>query len=203
MALYAYFGNYARLLGGRLCAANLRHSEGFFGAQRVWWQTFSGRFATSFLQSALTFTDEAGLRVMPAVIILLWLAALVWALSEAARLLTGRPRWLACLLLAEALLFACLAGLPSLWQSLYWQAGSATYAYAPIVFCLAVGFLLLAARRGLPLPLALPATAALACIAAGFNEPFATWQLCVVSLALAALYLARQRIEAFRTYAAL
>jgi Family of unknown function (DUF6056) len=182
---HAYIGSFGRFLSDDYCTAGILGSHGFFGAQKHWFLSWTGRF--SFVM-AIDFAHLIGPKIVPfltTIVLGAWLAALTWTISQAMVMADcARPKMVS-LLLAEMILVCTLATTPSVYQSLYWQTGVLTYV-APIVFATAFLGLLCAVEVSDRKPsLALMLLGSfLTFIAAGFSESFAFLEGAALSLAV-------------------
>jgi hypothetical protein len=207
LLLYAYLGFYTRYFGDDYCTAHVLREVGFIESQRHWYVGWTGRFSFTFAVTAAELLGPAVAQVLPALSLLLWLAAGAWAVYQLA---AGRRRhpFRDSLLLAELGVFATLNHVPNLAQSLYWQTGSLTYVAPLILLTVYAGLVVRALRRagggGAGWPLA-AAAFALTFVAGGFSDSYAVLQVGALALVLAmCLWLlpAGQRRVALRLIAA-
>src|SRR5262245_19974367 len=190
---HAYIGSFGRFVSDDFCTASVLGSYGFFGAQKHWFMTWTGRF--SFVM-AVDFAHLIGpkiVRFLPTIVLGAWLAALTWAISQAMVVVDcARPKTVS-LLLAEMILVCTLAATPSVYQSLYWQTGVLTYV-APVVFASAfLGLLCIVVVADRKPSLAVMLLGGfLTFIASGFSESFAFLEGAALSLVVFLSYASDQ-----------
>lgn len=182
---HAYVGSFGRPLSDDYCMASIFRSHGFLGAQRVWYEQWSGRFSYVMVTDLANLIGPKIIPFLPATVLSSWLAALTWAIFSAVGDSFRIGRTVLSLLLAETIIVGTLATTASLYQSLYWQTGVITYVM-PLVFGTTyfglLGRIAMTGQtpgRGLAL---LGGT--LTFVAAGFSESFAVLQLVGLILAL-------------------
>src|SRR5262245_4800140 len=101
---HAYIGSFGRFLSDDYCTAGILGSYGFFGAQKHWFLSWTGRF--SFVM-AIDFAHLIGPRIVPfltTIVLGAWLAALTWAISQATVLADCAQPKMVSFLLAEMIL---------------------------------------------------------------------------------------------------
>lgn len=155
------------------CYAVKVQELGFFGAQRDWYLSWSGRYAANGLVSAFVLAGGLDrLYALAPVLVLLITSVAFFALVST---LAG-PRYPIRVVLASSLALCVLfvAGLPDVAQTLYWVSGSFTYQLGNVSLLL---LLALAAQQELSRGsswsasvLRLAVASVLAWIAAGANE---------------------------------
>jgi hypothetical protein len=182
---HVYIGSFGRFVTDDYCTAGILGSHGFFGAQKYWFVTWTGRF--SFIM-AIDLAHLIGPKIvplLPTIVLSAWLVVLTWAISRAMVIAYRGRLTMVSLLLAEMIIVSTLATTPSVYQSLYWQTGVLTYVI-PIVFATAFTGLLcrIAAADQKPGLALIVLGGFLTFVAAGFSESFAVLEGAALSLAL-------------------
>src|SRR5258708_3533609 len=109
---HAYVGTFSRFMADTYCYAANVSSYGFLGAQQVWYNTWTGRFAFSLGESLTGWIGPRLAPVLPPLVLLLWLGALVSIVVQF-RLFSGRLASLCAAVLLSALaLAATLSNIP-------------------------------------------------------------------------------------------
>jgi hypothetical protein len=104
-------------------------------AQYTGW---SGRFTSNATIMGTVSLGPWSARVVPALVILAWLAALLFLARELASALRIAAAWPALLVSAGGVLVASLAFAPDLFESVYWITGAMTYA-VPLIGATVLG----------------------------------------------------------------
>ena len=176
-ALYAYLGQFSRLRSDDYCAIARGQELGAWGYMMDKLDTWAGSYANWFFKGAVAPLDILAVRIMPALIAILWLFGLLWLVYEGLSHLkisySRRPLALAVAALGVA---GAINGSHAP-QSFYWYAASTHYtlplALLTIYLALAVW---LAKRTRLP-AWGLMTGGALCFITAGASEMFLVFQL--------------------------
>lgn len=190
LALYAYLGQFSRLMSDDYCAVAVGKELGAWQGTVYWYSSWAGSYANFFLKSALAPLDVWLPRLSPLVIIVLWTLGAYWLAGAALKALGCRARRLGALAIACALVTASLNAFYSP-QSFYWFAASTHYA---LPLALLTIYLALCARALLQEATALPGrwlllllAGALLCFGtAGASEIFVVFQLTLLTLCLLA-----------------
>ena len=183
LSSYAFLGWYSRWIADDFCTAAAMKSEGFWRSQATMYQAWSGRFAFTFTINAIESFGPAAARVVPAAVIIAWIAAAAFA----ARRLLQTPWPLA---IATGVIFVCAAieSAPTVFQSVLWQTGALTY-LAPLV-------LLTWWSASLARDRVTVAAVALPFLAGAFSETSVVCQVAALSVALIIGPPAKRRIIA-------
>ncbi len=192
LALYAYLGFFSRYYADDYCLTSSFLTEGFWKSQIGLYLGWSNRFAVAFIVNLSEYLGRSAIRVWPAFVIVAWVAALTWALVQAARYSRLFVSVWTALVFAEALVFFTLLEAPQLYQSLYWRVGLVTYTLPLVLLTVLIGFIFnrirkTTARRvswGGPVVCVL-----LAFFAGGFSETYVALQTALLGLALAGIWL--------------
>ncbi|MGQ9889572.1 MAG: DUF6056 family protein [Aggregatilineales bacterium] len=185
LVVHAYNGSFSRFIADDYCAADDVRARGVLGATLYLFGAIIGRYSQALVYNSAVALGPGFSGLLPALVLAAWLAALVWAAYQAARLLNLQRPLLAAALASAGLAYAALDGSPALIQSLYWTSGVIPYLGPLILLTLLLGALLRCARRDSG-PLAVTAAGGLAFAAGGFSEPYLTFQGAALAL-LAAL----------------
>jgi len=181
---YAVVGTTARYRADDFCHSADIFTEGFWKAQAVVYMTTSDRYAVEPLVGISELFGRSAIRLLPALVIALWLAGMVWTLRQGAKAAKLPLRWPVIILLAELLVFFTLLEAPSRFQSLYWRAGMLTYLCPLVANTMLSGYLLKHLAK--PPRLAYLGAVLMAFYAGGFSETSAALQTGAYALALLA-----------------
>jgi hypothetical protein len=170
LAAHAYMGTFSRYLADDFCTASTLRHLGFLGSQANWYQTWTGRYAYTFVVS-LTQVFGPGLTPwLPATVLVAWAAAVVYAVR---RLQGPKTPWMIAAAIAAIHIVGTLTGSPNVYQSLYWQTGMVTYTL-PLVLAVFYGTWLWQSAAGESEPRLRSAAAGVSLVAAlllgGFSE---------------------------------
>ena len=139
---YGYLGIFTRYVFDDFCAGRNLAMRGFWGSQIWTYFNHSGRFSSYFIRIGLALvggSHETGF--IPGALLIIWLAAAIWAFLQYGEPVDRRRYWLSALVLAELLIFAMLRTGPDPGQSFYWQAGNITYTLPIILATFYLGLL--------------------------------------------------------------
>lgn len=143
----AYLGLFNRYLIDDYCVAAALRDEGFIGAQKFWYQTWSGRYTYNFLGAFVSLFGHQTTKILPTLSIIVWIFTIVWSIKQFNPKTFLPASTLSTLLAALLLIYATLQATPSLLQSFYWQAGMLTYLAPLIILTFYAGFIHYAAER--------------------------------------------------------
>jgi hypothetical protein len=161
--------------------------HGWWGGQVAQYTGWSGRFTSNATIMGTVSLGPWSARVVPALVILVWLAALLFLARELASALRIAASWTALLVGAGGVLVASLAFAPDLFESVYWITGAMTYA-VPLIGATVLGALLIRAATAQRSRWELLIAMLIALLAGGCCEPYAVIQVCTVAvMALLAL----------------
>jgi hypothetical protein len=177
VAVYASLGRFTRYVADDYTLKDGLRVRGFWASQ-VWeYFHWTGRFAYIAAIDAGLLLDEFFVRLLPGLLLLLW----VVAISAAVKGLTPAISVLGRLTLALALVFTTIDLTPNPFLSLYWMSGSLAY-IAPLL--LGTSFVALASSAHAPTTGRIAAAGVVTFLAGGFNEGYAAAQLTLLVLAL-------------------
>jgi hypothetical protein len=178
LAAYALLGIFNRYVADDYSTVVAVRLRGFLSEQVELYRTWTGRFASSALISVAAALPEGLVRVLPGIVIAVWVWLLVLALKPI--LPTGI---VARLILAAGVVYATLQVTPSPFMSLYWMTGSLSYVAPLLLATLLVGLICRPERAGRRRIAKVVGVAVVAFLAGGTSETYATAQ--TVALALA------------------
>jgi Family of unknown function (DUF6056) len=181
VSAYAYLGRFTRYVADDYTLKNDLRARGFWASQTWEYLHWTGRFAYIAAVDAGLLLNEIFTRLLPAILLVLWVVALSVAVKALIPAIGRLPR----ITVALAIVMTTLDVTPSPFLSLYWMTGSLEY-IAPLL--LGTFFVaLVASRRGSP-ALRIAAAGLLPFLAGGFNEAYAVAQLTVLVVTLLATW---------------
>jgi hypothetical protein len=184
LVVQAYVGQFSRYLADDYCTAGRALSTGVVASALWWYNNWAGQFTNWTAKGIAGVVGIGSASVFPALIIILWVAALTWTLYQLFALISLRLSLPVVLLLAVVIIFAVFDGIPSVIQSLYWIGASIPYTSPLILLTFFIGFFLRTLRNGRVSPVALVISAVISFIAAGLSEVYAAFQTTVFLLIL-------------------
>jgi hypothetical protein len=147
LGIFAYLGSFTRYLADDYCDTVLVTGGSVFDALLNRYLTISDRYSNLLFTAIAEFIAPRQIQVLPVVMILLWILAFVWLVSEIKQLAGLRLPFLANLFLGALLAFFPIYEAPNLFQTIYWRSAMATH-FAPLVYLTSFGaFLLFQIRR--------------------------------------------------------
>jgi hypothetical protein len=178
---YMLLGNYTRYVAddyGTAIAVSLR---GFWAQQVAAYRLTDGHFVATALQTALSYVNPVVVRVLPGILIILWVAALTLALRH----LMPNAGPLGRLVIAEAMVYTILRVTPSPFLALYWMTASVAFVVPLIIAAVVVWLITRPGARGRRDAVLLVVIGILAFIASGEAEiytvaAFIAWTLALV-----------------------
>ena len=185
---WAVLGFSTRYLADDYSTASFLAQKGFWLVQVFWYETWSGRFAFTFVVSLVELVGVGIVPFLPLLGLTAWFFALWWALQQAfaALALPVEKKWLA--VLAAAIIFGAVKSIKDYTEVIFWQTGILTYQISLILFCLTLGLFL---KRFFSKPqvpaVALweyPVASLIALILGGFSETWIILQVAILTLAL-------------------
>jgi len=183
----AVVGIFARYANDDYCTAGFVLSRGFIATQLRYYREWSGRFSFTFVVGMAELVGSRIVPVLPALLLILWCGALIFALCQIALLLRFREARWGAPMLALVIVGMTVQSTPDPIQSLYWQTGSLTYTVPLIFLTLYTGLLIQWYRQGTAEQYprrVTSASAALAFVAGGFNETSLVIETVTILLAL-------------------
>ena len=192
LILYAYLGIFSRYYADDFCLTGSFLTSGFWASQVRLYISWSPRFFGTFLINLSELFGRGSIRIWTALLIILWVAALTWAILQAARVTRLRVPPILSLLLAEALVFFSILEAPQQYQAIYWRIGLVTYALPLVFLAFLVGLIFNRLHKADPVHLSWGgsvACAVLAFIAGGLSETYVTLQTGLLTLVLITVWL--------------
>jgi hypothetical protein len=186
LLLHAYVGSYSRYIADDFCSAATAHRFGILRATWYWYRTWTGRYSASALDAVFGALGPGFTAAGPAAALILWLAALAFAIRTLLANV-GVPSLRRAWMISAAIAFATLAWSPNIAQSLYWGQGMRAILPPLVLSAFLVGQvsrLHASALSGSRRALWLGAILVLTFAAAGFSETYAALQLGVFSCSL-------------------
>ena len=184
--LYAYLGQFSRLISDDYCHIGRAQKRDVWDYMIFKLDTWAGSYANWFLKGIMAPLDTLAPRIMPTVIIVLWLVSLSWLVFQClACLKIDKPRRALSVTIAALIVTASIRAFYSP-QLFYWYAASTHYTLPLTFLTMYLALSLWTARRsGLSL-LALIAGGLLCFISGGASEMFLVFQLTVLTFCLLA-----------------
>ena len=190
-ALFAYLGQFSRLMFDDYCQIALPNKFGAWGYMVYVLNTWSGSYANWLFKGAAAPLDVLLPRIMPTLIIVLWLVGLSWLVFQVLTYLKiDSPRRPLAVAIAAVAVAATVNAFYSP-QSFYWYAGSTHYTLPLALLAIYFPLALWAARRQRRdawFLLGIIGGAALCFITAGSSEIFVVFQTIFLAFCLLALF---------------
>ena len=187
--LYAWIGSYGRFLGDDFCYTVWGREMGAWGFMLFMRNKWQASYSQTFLAGALASLDMLAARIMPAVIMAIWLACACWLARQALDMLGAQlPRRTTALALAALLVTAAVHAL-DFGISVMWLVTSVRYTLPIALLTGSLALALHSVRRyrgdGAS-ALRIAAVSLCFFVTGGFAEAFALFQLTFLSLGLLA-----------------
>jgi hypothetical protein len=192
LAVYASVGSFARYTADDYCWAGALRTEGFLGAQVLWYTVYSPRYAFTFVVNVVELAGPAIVPFLPGAAIVVCLATLTWTFLQFG------IKSIPAVLLAELAALATLQTAPDLPQSLYWQTGMLTYLLPLVLATLLIGWIRRAVASDRIRYWSLGLCALITFVAGGLSETYLIPQNVALTLALATCTVLAVRGEARR-----
>jgi hypothetical protein len=178
---YMLLGNFTRYVQDDFLSTLDDRAHGFWTAQILTYQRHDGHFLGTALQDAGGMLNIMFARILPGVLIAVWVALLALALRYLAPA-TGR---LGRLLIGAAIVYTTLRVTPNPFLSLYWMTASLAYV-APLLFAAVLVWLLSRPPgRGWGRAMVIAGAGLVAFLAAGLAEEYTAAQTVALTLAIA------------------
>ena len=190
LAIYAYLGTFSRHLADDYCSVGFIRTN-FFSALLNNYIFVSDRFTNFMLIALSEFITPRSVAVLPALMIVLWVAGIAWLLHEANRFSGQGWSKITIMTLSLLLVFFALLQAPNRFQILYWRSSMATH-FAPLVFMpYLASFILRSISSAAKAPLSYwkyPLGFFIAFIIGGFSEPTVAVMITLLALAFMATW---------------
>ena len=191
--LYVYLGQFSRLKSDDYCVVARGQELGAWDYMTYKLNTWAGSYANWFFKGAVAPLDILAVRIMPALIVILWLVGLFWLIDEGLTHLkishSRRPIALAIAALGVAGAISS-SYVP---QTFYWYAASTHYTLPSALLTIYLALTVRLAKRTRLPAWGLMAGGALYFITAGASEMFLVFQLTFLSCCLLASLAWRRR----------
>ena len=185
-ALYVYLGQFSRIIADDYCYMARYHSLGLWSGVLQEFNGWSGSYAALIFKGIIAPLDVLAPRVLPAVIIALWLAGSYWLVFQVlAHLKIDHSRRTLALTLAAFIVTASVHALHST-QSIYFYSASArhTLPIALLTIYLALAYWTIGRADGRRFYWGIIAGGLLCFISAGGSEVFVIFQTMFLALCL-------------------
>ena len=187
LLLYAYLGQFSRIIADDYCVIAQGQAQGAWGWMLHAYNRLAGKYAREFLIGAMAPLDTLAPRIMPTIMIVLWLVGLCWLVFQCLAYLKI-DRWRRALSVTIAAL-TVTAGIHAFYrpQSFYWYATSTDYTLPLTLLAVYLALAVWAARRpgrDALTSLGIIAGGALCFISAGGAEMFLVFQATFLTLCL-------------------
>ncbi len=139
LAIYGYLGTFTRYMADDYATASALRRYGFWGAQKFWWENWSGRFSFTFIVSFVELFGLKMVRVLPILVTGAWFIGIVWLCLPVLRNLGYRKNFLASFFIASVTLWMTYRLVDDYAQVVFWQTGILTYPISPILFLFGAG----------------------------------------------------------------
>lgn len=191
LAVFAYLGTFARLIYDDYCIFGTGLDLGPWENMLYWRATWNGSYSYYFLHGLIAPVGAAAVRILPALIIILWLFGLILlayrALSRAG---VEKHRIIVALMFAGALLSATVNAI--FWeQVIFWYAASVPYTLTLAILTIYAGLMWELVRRDdakIPPKLPMAAGAFICFLNAGLAAFHMVIQLGIFTLAIPAAF---------------
>lgn len=130
---FVYTGTFSRYLADDYCFSRQVIENGFWGAQQHSYVTWSDRFSTTFITSLLDYIGVTGMRILPGVLVVGFLAGVFCLFRRIRSLFNPGLNGFEIFNLAGLTTFITLYTAPDIFQAIYWRAGSITYSLPVVI----------------------------------------------------------------------
>jgi hypothetical protein len=203
LVIHAYLGTYSRYIADDFCTAGSLKELGFLQSQAFWYETWSGRYAFTFVINIIESLGPWTAMLMPAVIILAWISGLALFFRGLARRFKLEMDSGAYLLITALIVFGILSGVGNPYQSIYWLTGVVTYSLPLVLVTIFLAWLLRRNKNERHSgDLALPGALALviAFVIGGFSETYVAVQITLFTGLLASQLILLGNSERYKIF---
>jgi len=174
--------HYVRYYADDFCSATILKRYGYWGTQKFWWLTWSGRYSSNLLIHFFELFGQGVVRIIP---VLITISLTLSILPFLVFILFRKIGVLVTVLFAYFLVIVVLINAPNIVQSLYWQSGLINYTAPFILLNLFFSLLALKQSRGLKLnKISLFTSSLILFFAGGFSESYAIAQTVLIIIIL-------------------
>jgi len=199
LALHAYTGFYSRYIADDFCTASILKNHGFLESQKLWYETWSGRFSFTLTINLFEMIGIQVVPLLPTFTIMVWIFVFAWAIKPLLRAFAFRRLIFASFSLAMLIVYGTLDQTPEVIQSLYWQTGMLTYTFPLILLTLFAGIvlhaMLIEPKYKIPKGFILFFSVLIPFFAGGYSETSSALQVTALMLAAAGLITKRADIR--------
>ncbi len=146
LAVYAYLGTFSRHLADDYCVSDLIRGNFLLN---LWsnYLTVSDRFSNFIFIAGTELISPNSIALLPAVMLIAWIAGLAWLMYEASVLVGDRWPMPLVGVLSLSLVFFAILQAPNLFQTLYWRASIAAHLVPLVSIPFLYSFLTRSIRR--------------------------------------------------------
>ena len=141
LLVHGYIGFFTRLISDDYCTAAVVRAYGFLGAQKHWFETWTGRFSFTLAISAVHLVGVKLVSVLPVIALGSWLGVMTWALLQIARMGFWSRSTMTCLMLESLSSSLLCRPHPRSISPYYWSTGMLTYVAPLIILTFYIGFI--------------------------------------------------------------
>ena len=191
LLIFAYLGTFSRYQADDYCIAAYVRLMGFWKTQTYMYTNWANSFSTNFLLSTIVFIGPRILPALPALVLLFWVFAIYWCISNALPSLVHGIAFL----LAEMLVFFVIFEAPERYQTLYWLSGMIPYLLSLVLLTFLGHITLVMAKRIIIKPnwMIYVGMGLASFLIGGFSETTVALQIGVFSLALIGVWFAHKK----------
>ena len=191
-ALFAYLGQFSRLKSDDYCTVARGQELGAWDYMTYKLDEWAGSYANWFFKGAVAPLDIMAVRIMPALIAVLWLIGLLWLIDEGlTHLKISHSRRPLAIALAALGVAGAINGSHEP-QAFYWYAASTHYTLPLALLTIYLALTVWLAKRTRLPAWGLVAGGLLCFITAGASEMFLVFQLTFLTLCLLACFVWRR-----------
>jgi hypothetical protein len=137
--LHAYLGIFSRYMADDYCTLGSLRALGLLQSQVYWYSSWSGRFSFTLVINLLELIGPVVTSLIPGMTLLLWVSIGAVLFHRLASNLGYRLTIIWAMTIQALVIFAVIAGVGNVFQSVYWLTGVVTYS---VPLLLTTGYLL-------------------------------------------------------------
>jgi hypothetical protein len=182
---FIYTGTFSRYQADDYCFSSSLIQNGYLGALKDSYQTWSNRFSTILVIGLIDPLKVTGLRILPGVLIIGMLGGLYLLIQELKKRMVWKIGRTESFILAAMITFFTIYTAPDQFQSFYWRSGSITYTLPVVILPFLLTLILRADRHAMALRMFLLTGGSiflLALLNGGFSETTAAFQTVIFVL---------------------
>ena len=108
LALFAHLGQFTRFISDDYLTTYIGIRHGPIGGLIYWYNSWSASYTRSLVVSSMAALDTLAVRVMPGLVLVVWLVGLVWLMRQGLSILRVRKHATAISISVSALLLAAI-----------------------------------------------------------------------------------------------